>query len=192
MAAPAREDPTVILERACAGNEAGAAKLIGVVYDELREVASRFLGKEQAGHTLQPTALVHEAYLKLIDQRRVSWRGRTHFVAVAAEAMRRILVDHARSKRAFKRGGGWTRLTAGPHLAVSDQPEVDIVALDEALTRLAALDPRHARIVELRFFGGLTIEETSVALGVGTTTVEEGWTFARAWLRHQLRENQPR
>jgi RNA polymerase sigma factor (TIGR02999 family) len=179
-------DATAILDTASAGDPAGAAELFGLVYGELRAMAERCMRQERAGHTLQPTALVHEAFLKLIDQTRASWEGRTHFLGVAAGAMRRILVDHARGHNAQKRGGDRRRVEVDSAIIDTHRPREDVLAIDGALARLEALNPRHARIVELRFFGGLTIPETAAALGVGTTTVEEGWAVARAWLRREL------
>ncbi len=157
------------------------------VYDELRRIAHRQLGRERREHTLGTTALVHEAYLRLVDQRRVVWRGRAHFFGVAAQVMRRILVDHARERHAAKRGGGLRQLTLGDaDAAAAAQPGVDVLALHEALERLAALDADQARLVELRYFGGLSIEETAQALGVSPATVKREWAVARAWLRREL------
>ncbi len=180
-------DATAILGAAASGRTGvDADRLFELVYGELHGLAERCMGRERTDHTLQPTALVHEAYLKLIDQTRVSWEGRTHFMAVAAGAMRRILVDHARGAGALKRGGDRERVQVDSVLIEAATPRTDVLSIDGALERLAALNPRHARIVELRFFGGLTIEETAAALGCGTTTVEDGWTVARAWLRREL------
>lgn len=168
------------------GNPAALDRLVPLIYEELRSMAARYLRREDPGHTLQPTALVHEAYLKLVDQKRVRWKNRAQFYGVAAQAMRRILLDHARSRNAAKRGGGRTRV------AVSDTPggaqprEVDLIALDQALTRLSALDEDQAKIVELRYFGGLTVDETAEVVGVSTATVERDWRSARAWLHREL------
>ena len=155
--------------------------------------------REPAGHTLQTTALVHEAYLRLVDQRRAAWRNRAQFFGIASQLMRRILVDHARSRHAAKRGGGDRQLTLGDAdaegRADSAEAAVDIVELHEALTRLAAMDAQQARVVELRYFGGLTIEETAVALAVSAATVKREWAVARAWLRRELsdrRDDEPR
>ena len=168
------------------GDAAAAERLLPLVYDRLRGLANRFLGAERAGHTLQPTALVHEAFLKLVEQERVDWAGRTHFFAVGAKAMRRILVDHARGRRRDKRGGGAVRVELREGAALSPERDEDVLALDEALARLEARDARQARIVELRFFGGLNVEEVAEALGVSKRTVEADWTMLRAWLRREL------
>jgi RNA polymerase sigma factor (TIGR02999 family) len=164
---------------------ADPAALTEAVYAELRALASYFLQRERAGHTLQPTALVHEAYLKLADKTRINWRSKAHFVAVAAEAMRRVLVDHARSFRADKRGGGRARIPLEAGI-LAPGTEVDLLALDDAINKLAALDARHARVVELRFFGGLSVEQAAEVLGVSTRTVEADWSLARAWLRQEI------
>jgi RNA polymerase sigma factor (TIGR02999 family) len=163
-----------------------AKKLMPLVYDELHELAKRYLRSERLGHTLQPTALVHEAYMKLIDQSRVNWQGRTHFLAVGAEAMRRILIDHARAKGRHKRGGNWHRVLLDDFDAPIEVPDIDYVALSDALDELAKLDPQQARMVELRFFGGMTVEEVSKVLGVSKRQVEAEWTHAKAWLRSAL------
>ncbi|MGE0592581.1 MAG: sigma-70 family RNA polymerase sigma factor [Vicinamibacterales bacterium] len=169
---------------------AGAAsELFPVVYGELRKVARQYLGRERAEHTLQPTALVHEAWLRLRDQRRVAWQGRTHVLAVGAQAMRRVLVDHGRAQKRVKRGGGAARLTLHDWLDAAEDRPLDIeeaLALDDALTRLAALDERQATVVEMRYFGGLSVAEVAELLGVSTRTVEGEWTHARAWLRREL------
>lgn len=164
-----------------------------MVYDELRMLASSFFKRQQAGHTLQPTALVHEAYAKLVISGpemsgESKWTSRAHFFAVAAKAMRQILANHARERRAAKRGGDWHRVTLSEALTPSGQRDLDLVALDEALEDLAALDERQARIVELRFFAEMTIEEISHVLGVSVSTVEREWRMARAWLSGRLRE----
>jgi RNA polymerase sigma factor (TIGR02999 family) len=161
-------------------------RLLPIVYDELRRQAAVYLRRERVGHTLQPTALVHEVYLKLAGPRRVPWRSRAEFFATAAEAMRHILVDHARKRASAKRAGDWTRVTVVEDLAGEKKVELDLLALDEALDRLSALDPRHGRIVELRFFGGLSIPETASVLGVSPATVKRDWSLARAWLHRQL------
>ena len=161
--------------------------LIPVVFDDLRRIAAGYMHRESAGHPLQPTALVSEAYLRLIDQRRVKWRNRAHFFGVAAGMMRRILVDHARRRRAERRGGAWERVTlTGLEVAANEPSQIDVLALHESLERLAAFDPRQERIVELRYFGGLTIEETAVVVGVSDATVAREWTIAKAWLRANL------
>lgn len=167
-------------------DEQAVAELFLLVYDELRTLAQRYLKQEPGGHTLQPTALVHEAFLRLIDQTRVNWQGKMHFYAVCAMAMRRILVDHARARRRGKRGGGWRRMTLDPALAPGEEPDLDVLSVHEALERLAELDDRQARVVELRFFAGMSIEEVAHVLGVSKRTVEGDWTHAKAWLRAEL------
>ncbi len=169
------------------GDQKALDKLMPLVYSELRRLAGNYLRRERQGHTLQPTALVNEAYLKLIDQRKAKWQNRAQFYGVAAQLMRRILVDHARQHQAAKRGGsGQQRLSITSAEKLVRQPEVDLLALHEALEELATLDSQQERIVELRFFGGLSIEETAEVLGVGHATVERDWKMARAWLRRQL------
>ena len=162
---------------------------MAAVYAELHRQAARAMGRESPEHTLQATALVSEAYLRLIDQRRVQWRNRAHFFGVAAQLMRRVLVDHARGRLADKRGGGARQFTLGDADAASDEPNdagVDVLALHEAIERLAALDADQARVVELRYFGGMTIEDTAEVLGVSPATVKREWAVARAWLRREL------
>ena len=160
--------------------------LIEVVYQELRRLAADYLQRERPDHTLQPTALVHEAYMRLSELDRIEWRDRTHFYAAAAGAIRRVLVDHARGHKAAKRGGGWQRITLTGLGSGGGGHEIDVLALDEALARLAQLDERKARVVELRYFAGMTIGETARSLGVGTTTVDDDWAFAKSWLRREL------
>lgn len=163
-------------------------RLLSIVYTELHKQAARYLRKERAGHTLQPTALVHEAYLRLIDQREVAWQNRAHFFGICAQLMRRILVDHARERLAEKRGGaGAVRLTLDERVAIVEEREVDLLALDEALTRLAAMDKRQARVVELRFFSGLNVEETAKVMEVSPATVKLDWSMAKAWLRREMK-----
>jgi len=186
--ADVREDVTQVLAQLRDGDQRAADKLLPMVYDEFRALARHYLGQERANHTLQPTALVHEAYLKLVDQTRVDWQGKSHFFAVAAQAMRRILVDHARSRQRDKRGGGRARVALDEAVALSPQKDEDVLALDEVLERLGKLDPRQAKVVELRFFGGMSVEEVAQALGVSKRTVEGDWTFARAWLARELRQ----
>ncbi len=168
------------------GYSDAADELLPLVYDEFRIMAQRYLARERPDHTLDPTALVHEAFMKLIDQNRVDWKGRAHFFAVAAQAMRRILVDHARHHSRLKRGGDRQRVSLDEQLAPGEQRTEDLVALDDALEQLAQLDSRQARIVELRFFAGLTVEEVAETLGVSKRTIEGDWTMARAWLRREL------
>jgi RNA polymerase sigma factor (TIGR02999 family) len=157
-------------------------QMLPAVYSELRRLAAHYLSQEPVGHTLQPTALVHEAYLRLIDQRQADWRNRAQFLGLAAGMMRRILVNHARDRRARKRGGAAERVSLSLIEAPSGRPDVELIALEEALERLAALDPRKSRVVELKFFGGLTVEEIAEVLQVSRATVEREWSFARAWL----------
>jgi RNA polymerase sigma factor (TIGR02999 family) len=160
-------------------------RLVPIVYDELRRLAHRYMRGERPGHTLQTTALVNEVYLRLAGIRGLQWRDRAHFFAMAGTLMRRVLVDYARRQGRTKRGGGIAVTSLDGH-AVTSAPSVDIVALDEALQRLAAVDPQQSRIVELRFFGGLTIEETAAALEISPATAKRDWTTARAWLHHEL------
>jgi RNA polymerase sigma-70 factor (ECF subfamily) len=162
-------------------------QLVPLVYDDLRRLAAGYMVRETPGHSLQPTALVHEAYVRLVDQRRVQWRNRAHFFGVAASMMRRILVDHARKRRTDKRGGDVERVTlVGEEVAAAEQNGIDVLALHESLERLAAFDPQQERIVELRYFGGLTIEEAAEVVGVSQATVVREWTIAKAWLRADL------
>jgi RNA polymerase sigma factor (TIGR02999 family) len=169
------------------GDQAALEKLMPLVYDELRRLASNYLRRERASHTLQPTALVNEAYLKLVDQRNAKWQNRAQFFGISAQLMRRILVDHARQHQAAKRGGSkQQRLSITSAERVVKQPEIDLLALNEALDELTILDPQQAQIVELKFFGGLSIEETAEVLGISHATVERDWKMARAWLRRQL------
>jgi RNA polymerase sigma-70 factor (ECF subfamily) len=177
---------TEILSAITAGDDADSHRLLRLVYNDLRRLAHRYMQQESKGHTLQATALVNEAYLKLIDQTRVDWRGRSHFFAVGAQAMRRVLVNHAKSKKRLKRGGKGKRVPLDEPLAVSADRDEDVLALDEALKKLATLDARQAKLVELRFFGGLSVEETAEVLGVSKRTVEREWTACRAWLRREL------
>jgi len=168
---------------------ASAEQLMPLVYDELRRVAGYLMGGERPGHTLQATALVNEAYLRLVDASKVNWKGRTHFFAVGANMMRRLLVDHARAKGREKRGGDWQKVTLSAGLRDSEDAALDVeqlLSLDTALTRLADLDPRQARIVTLRFFGGLTVDEVADVIGLSARTVAVDWRHARAWLRREL------
>ena len=168
------------------GDRAALEELIPVVYPELRRIAARYLRRERVEHTLQPTALVHEAYVKLVDQERARWQNRAQFFGVAAQLMRRILVDRAREHAAEKRGGGVRPLTLVDAMAASPDRGIDVLALDEALARLTALYPEQGRLVELRYFGGLTIEETGEVLGLSPATVKRQWAVARAWLLANL------
>ena len=180
------EETTQFLTAAANGDPAAAEKLLPHVYQELRDLAAHYLRGERVGHTLQPTALVHEAYLKLVNAQRVDFNGRTHFLAVAASTMRRILVDHARRRRSLKRGSGRERVALREDELSTQGRPVDVLALDEALSRLEALDNRCSRVVELRYFGGMTVEEAAAALGVSKRTVEDDWAWARTWLYQTL------
>jgi RNA polymerase sigma factor (TIGR02999 family) len=168
------------------GSEAARDQLVPLVYRDLQRLARAHLARERSGHTLQPTALVHETYLRLMGHAAMDWQGRTHFFALAATTMRRILVSYARKQRAAKRGCGGTAVTLCENHAVESAREVDLLALDAALAELEKLDQRQCRVVELRYFGGLTIEETADALGVSPATVKSDWSFARAWLFREL------
>jgi len=193
MAPPPPDEPapdlTPLLLAWGKGDAAAGEKLLPVVYAELHRQASRAMRREAGDHTLQATALVHEAYLRLVDQRRAAWQNRAQFFGVAAQAMRRILVDHARAQNAEKRGGGVQQVTLNdanqPASAESDHA-LDVLALHDALDRLAVMDPDQARLVELRYFGGLNIEETAESLGISPATVKREWAVARAWLRREM------
>jgi len=184
--ASTRQDPTALLLAWGEGNQAALAALLPLVHDELRQIARRHMGKERQGHTLQPTALVNEAYLRLIEVKRMQWQNRAHFFAMAARVMRRILVNAALSRGYQKRGGGAQRVTLDEGLAISGEMPPDLVALDEALTALAATEPRKAQVVELRFFGGLSVEETATVMTISAATVKREWSMAKAWLYTQL------
>ena len=181
----AREDTTRLLLEIRDGDQSAAERLVPLIYDDLRALASRYMRNEPADHTLQPTALVHEAFLRLVDTDRVEWQTRAHFLAVAARTMRRILVDHARRRRAVKRGGG-RKVTLVEGLAFSEPRPLDLVALDDALAKLGRIEKRQSSVVELRFFGGLAVEEIAEVLDVSTATVKRDWRFARAWLLREL------
>jgi RNA polymerase sigma factor (TIGR02999 family) len=174
-----------------AGDTEALEQLIPVLYQQLRQVARHHLRGEREGHTLQTTALVHEAYLRLVGADALEVRDHCHFLALASRLMRQVLVDHARARLAAKRSGG-IKVTLTAALALSDQPAVDLLAIDEALTRLSLLDPQQCQVVELRFFGGLSIDETSEALSISAATVKRDWTTARAWLRRELDRVEPR
>jgi RNA polymerase sigma factor (TIGR02999 family) len=178
-------DVTQLLAAWGRGDQDALDRLMPVVYDELHRIADRALNRERTGHTLQTTALVHEAYLRLVNQRAAQVQSRAHFYAIASQLVRRILVDHARRRASAKRGAGAPAVTLETDIA-DDTPAVDPLALDEALTRLAALDAQQSRIVEMRFFGGLTVEETADVLGISPRTVKRDWSMARAWLRREL------
>ena len=168
------------------GDQQALDELTPLVYEELRQQAARYLRKERPNHSLQATALINEAFLRLIDVKDVQWQNRAHFFAIAANLMRRVLVDHARRRDAEKRGGSQVCLTLDEGLAWANEPDVDLLAIDEALDRLALIDEQQARIVELRFFSGLTVEETATALGISPKTVKRDWSVARAWLKREI------
>jgi RNA polymerase sigma-70 factor, ECF subfamily len=190
MSSSQTTEVTQLLREFRPGDRAAVDRLFAAVYDELRSLAGQFFRHERADDTLQATALVHEAYMKLVDQTRVDWQGRTHFLAVAAQAMRRILVDHARQRDAAKRGGGQNRVLLDESLLPGVERADDVLAVDEALSRLLQLDPCQAQMVEMRFFGGMSVEETASALGMSKRSAEREWTMARAWLRRELSETQ--
>jgi RNA polymerase sigma factor (TIGR02999 family) len=173
------------------GDETALQRLLPLVYEELRVQARRHLSGERPSHTLQPTALVHEVYLRLVDQRRVRWQNRAQFFAVAAQLMRRILVDHARARATAKRGGGTTRVSLSGTQAPPEVPEVDVIALDEALVRLAAMDAQQGRIVELRFFAGLTIPEIAEVIELSPATIKREWSMAKVWLYRAIHPEAP-
>lgn len=178
---------TLMLRQWSDGSLEAFDNLLPLVYDELHRQAARYLCRENKDHTLQPTALINEAYLKLIDQREVNWENRTHFFAIAAQAMRRILVDHARAKHRAKRGGDDAKLPLDEAMTVvADEKNIDLIALDEALTRLEMKDKQQTRIVELRYFSGLSLGETAEALNISRTTAARDWAMARAWLHREL------
>ncbi len=176
---------TALLVAWSKGDERALEALTPLVYDELRRLARSYMRQERSGHTLQSTALVHEAFLRLIDQK-VQWNSRAHFFGIAAQMMRRILVDHAKAQSTAKRGAGALRVELDEGLATAPNRDVDLLALDEALERLTKIDPQRSRIVELRFFGGLSNEESAELLGVSPATIQRQWTGARAWLFHEL------
>jgi RNA polymerase sigma factor (TIGR02999 family) len=182
---------TEVLRAWTGGDESAFAKVIELAYPELREIARRCLRMERSEHTLQATALVHEAYLRLMDARNLTWQDRAHFFAVAASIMRRILVDHARGKGRAKRGGGMRQVNLDAALMVTTESDPELVRLDEALEDLATFDPRKARVVELRYFGGLTSQEAAAVLRVSLQTINRDWSLAKAWLIHELRRKEP-
>jgi RNA polymerase sigma factor (TIGR02999 family) len=180
---------SIILKDWSAGNRDSADVLLSLVYDELRKLAARYLSRERSGHTLQPTALVHEAYMRLVDISDIKWQDSAHFFAVSANVMRHILVDHARAKQAEKRGGGAQRIALEDAISLSQETDVDVLAVDEALQELATFDELQSRIVELRFFGGLTIEETAHVISKSPATVKREWSMAKAWLHSKLKKS---
>ena len=185
MTIPAAHDVTALLLDWSNGSDAAYEKLVPLVYEELHRIAHRYMSRERPGNTLQTTALVAEAYIRLVDQK-VRWQNRSHFFAISAELMRRILVDHARSHQYAKRGGGAQKIGLNEAMLMARERSSELIALDEALTRLATFDLRKARVVELRFFGGLDVEETAKVLDVSTNTVKRDWSTARAWLYEEV------
>jgi len=186
MPSTRNSDVTRLLSDWSNGDRRALDELLPLVYDELRHLANAYLKRERDGHTLQSTALVHEAFLRLVNQHDVQWQGRAHFFGIAAQMIRRILVDHARAQRAAKRGAGAVRIELGEELAVAQQRDLDLIALDDALERLATMDGRQSRIVELRFFAGLSVEDTADVMGISTATVKREWSSARAWLFREV------
>ena len=198
MTSESHESVGDLVEQARGGDEEAAARLMPIVYDELRRIAGGYMRRERRGQTIQPTALVHEAYLRLLNDKSPEWQGRTHFLAIAATSMRQILIERARAKQTAKRGGERDRITLD-EAVLADAPEyrgepgddgvaLDLLAIDEALHKLAVLDAAQARIVELRFFGGMTIDETAESLKISPATVKRHWTLAKAWLRREVRD----
>ena len=187
MATLSRTNVTDLLIEWGEGDQEALNKLMPLVYDELRRLASRHLRHERPGHTLQTTALVHEAYLKLVDQKSANWLNRVQFFAVASQVMRHILVDYARSHNAAKRGGDYVRISLDGAMIVSKEKSGDLMVLDEALNKLETIDPQQSRVVEMRVFGGLSVEETAEALGVSPRTVKREWSMAKAWLHQQIK-----
>jgi RNA polymerase sigma factor (TIGR02999 family) len=183
------ESVTQLLIEISNGDREAVDLLLPVIYDELRKLAANYLRRERPDHTLQPTALVHEAYLRLVDQTRVTWQNRAHFFGIAAQIMRRLLVDHARRHNAEKRGQDFQKLSLDENIDRAVERSTELIALDDALKALAAFDPQKARVVELRYFGGLSVEETADVLGVTATTVKRHWRFAKAWLHGEMQRN---
>jgi len=184
---PSRSDITQWLAVCREGDTEALEKLLPIIYDELHRQAVRAFSRERAGHTLQPTALVNEVYLRMADQHEMKWQNRAQFFGIAAQMMRRILVSHARARHAVKRGGGETRITFEEGVAVAPERDVNLLAIDEALTRLETVDPEKSRMVELRFFSGLSIEETAEVMGVSPRTIDRQWQTAKAWLYREIR-----
>jgi RNA polymerase sigma factor (TIGR02999 family) len=181
------ESVTRLLIELSRGNSAAVDALLPLIYDELRSIAAKYLRRERPDHTLQPTALVHEAYLRLVDQRRVNWQSRAHFFGVTAQMMRRILVDHARAHKAGKRGHDFQKISVDENIDQAVERSRELIALDEALRQLAEIDEQKSRIIELRYFGGLSIEETAEVLGVAPVTVKRHWRMAKAWLSRRMK-----
>ena len=188
---PPSHDVTRLLRAWGQGDAEALAQLTPLVYAELHRRAHWHMAREQVGHTLQATALVHEIYVRMVDLRGVSWRDRAHFFAISSRLIRQVLIDAARSRNAQKRGGDSPHVAIDESLLVSHEPRADVIALDDALTTLAAIDPRKSQVVELRFFGGLDIEETAEVLGVSPETVKRDWRLAKAWLRRELTQQTP-
>jgi RNA polymerase sigma factor (TIGR02999 family) len=184
----ASAEVTVLLAQLVDGDQQVASRLVPLVYSELRQMAARYMKRERVDHTLQTTALVHEAYLKLVEQTSASWQNRAHFFAIAAQIMRHILIDHARAQLREKRGGGQSVIQLDEGLVFSPEQSSELLEVDTALHRLAELDPRQSKIVELRFFGGLTVEETAAVLGISPKTVKRDWSVAKAWLHGELKQ----
>jgi len=182
------QEVTLLLSALTRGDDGAASKLIPVVYAELRRLAGSYMRRERVDHTLQATALVHEAYLKLIEQRSANWQNRAHFFGVAAQLMRRILIDHARGHSRQKRGGEQKKVSLDEAFVFSEKQADELLAVDDSLNRLAEIDPRQARVVELRFFGGLSVEEAAEVLGVSPKTIKRDWSVAKAWLYADLKE----
>lgn len=180
---------TQLLARMRDGNHEAEERLITLIYSELRRIASRYMRKERPEHLLQPTALVHEAYLRLQNMRAIDWQSRSHFFAVSAHTMRQILVDHARAKNAGKRGVDWNQVTFTGEIGAAEESPVNVVELDEALARLESFDQRQAKVVEMRFFGGLSEDEIGAELGISERTVKRDWRIAKAWLYHELSQS---
>lgn len=184
MSSDRSADVTLLLHQISDGSDTAPGRLLELVYEDLRHLAAAYMRNERADHTLQATALVHEAYMRMVDWKNVSWENRAQFFSVAAKVMRRVLIDHARSQGAKKRNRH--KLVLDEAISLPDNQQIDLIALDEALQKLENLDPRQARIVEMRFFGGLTIEETAHVLDVSDATVRREWTFAKAWFQREL------
>jgi RNA polymerase sigma factor (TIGR02999 family) len=185
---PSREDLSGLLNDWSNGDQDALNRLMPLVYEELHRLASRYLRHERVGHTLQTTALVHEAYLKLVDQKKANWQSRIQFFAAAAKVMRHVLVDYARSRKAAKRGGAYCRLSLDEATVSSEEKDADLLSLNEALNHLSEIDPQQSRVVELRVFGGLTVEDTAQALGISPRTVKREWSMAKAWLHQQIKK----
>ena len=186
MSQPSTHEVTQLLVEWSNGDKAALDRLMPLVHAELRRLAHRYMSRERPGHTLQTTALVNEAYVRLVNREDVHWQNRAHFFAIAAELMRTILVDHARSHAYAKRGGGAQKIELDEAMIVSQERAAEVVAIDDVLKELAKFDPQQSRIVELRFFGGLTIEETAEVLGLSPATIKREWSTAKAWLYHEL------